>query len=332
MATHQSPLQPFNPFEVWSSAALAGAAAMSAAVEATRTATTSWLPQVLPGPDTASSEIARQTEPVTKFRSEDDLPSPPSIFSFFSALPSPVAEPRPTRRRETPAAPATSGKSWYRSPYKSPFDPMFWLSPGHPVDHVPEWMVLTGMAAMMPGTTSSSATGWPMPKPPSLWPANAWNANIWAANPWGNNPWTSSPLSAMALAASPVADNPWTTNRSPTYPSPMNAWNTNPWPTNPWPTNPWTAWLDASSAGWSALSATAPAPTNVVDFSEAYSTYRTAGGHASAQLSRSSDRATPPRSGAQYPTQYPRQSTASASASAIPDIWTSLLWPWLPKN
>ena len=308
----QTPLQPFNPFEIWSTAALAGAAAMTAAVEATRAATTSWLPPdtARPAaalPATATFDVAQPTQPVAHAHSEELPQSAPSIFSFFATALSPVAEPERAPRLETfprtASAPRTetAGKSWYRAPYRSPFDPMFWLSPGHPVDHVPEWMVMTGVAAMMPGTTSAAATGWPMPKPP-LWPANPWNADIWASNPWGNIPWSSNPLTAIARTPTPIAQNSSLAN--------------------PWPSNPWTAWLDASNAGWSSLSAPAIAPSNVVDFTQAYSTYRTAGGHASAQLSRASDTTKVAREAAQ----------STTTAIAFPDAWTNLMWPWLSKN
>lgn len=63
--------------------------------------------------------------------------------------------------KERPASTGTA-KSWYRAPYRSPFDPMFWMTPGHPVDHVGDWMALA-MAFGMPG----AAWGRFMPMPAS---------------------------------------------------------------------------------------------------------------------------------------------------------------------
>lgn len=124
--------------------------------------------------------------------------------------------PEPDATRSAPPAASGNGqKSWYHAPYRSPFDPMFWLQPGHPVDHLPE----TVASAMRFG-----APAWPFP---------AWFARA-STQAW--NPW------ALAI-------------RSPA------------------------AWVAPES----------PAPglsTNVIDFNAAYAAYRTAGGHAAAQIIR----------------------------------------------
>ncbi len=131
-----------------------------------------------------------------------------------SSDPDPVLPLAPARSQSPPSRSAKS-RSWYRAPYRSPFDPLFWLTPGHPVDHPGDWLAL-GLCAFAPGM---------MP-----------NASLQSAlqGPFGQffQP-ARSVLSAM-----------------PTLPSP------------------------------SSLSATA----NVIDFSAAYAAYRTAGGHASAQI------------------------------------------------
>ena len=129
--------------------------------------------------------------------------------------------PQPDAHRSVP--PATTGhgqKSWYRAPYRSPFDPMFWLQPGHPVDHLPETVAF----AMRFG-----APAWPLP----AWLAGA-STQAW--NPW-----------ALAIRA-PAA---WV---APGLPSPR-------------------------------------LPSNVIDFNAAYAAYRTAGGHATAQIVRTADTA-----------------------------------------
>ncbi len=288
MAMHQSPLHPFNPFEIWSSAALAGAAAISAAIEATHAASKPWL---LPVDSMPSSEAASPAV-IPAEAQVDTQPLPlPSIFSFFA--PAPASRQTAADRVEARSRPAPFPKSWYRAPYKSPFDPAFWMSPGHPADHLPAWMAMTGVAAMMPAATQIAPTGWPMPQPPT-WPINPWNANPWLPNPTASNP-------------------------------SLNPWTASPWIDGLPRQNPWTAWLEASSAGWAAFAAPPAHKDNVVDFSAAYSAYRTAGGHASAQLVSSGE-------GSADLDRDRKAQPNAASAAEFPFNWPSLMWPWLKSH
>ncbi len=122
--------------------------------------------------------------------------------------------PRPAPDRSAPDRPAKS-RSWYRAPYRSPFDPLFWLTPGHPVDHPGDWLAL-GLCAFAPGMMphASWQSAWQGPFDQLFQPAR-------------------SMLSAMSTLAAPSS---------------------------------------------------LPASGNVIDFGAAYAAYRTAGGHASAQI------------------------------------------------
>lgn len=154
--------------------------------------------------------------------------------------------------RPAPAATEPRGRSWYRAPYRSPFDPMFWMMPGHPVDHVGDWLAPTmAMAGATIGNpfTSAFANGL------SAWPSASWMA-------------------------------------------PMVSWQDFMLP------------RDGARA-----SLTAPY-SNVVDFERAYSSYRTAGGHASAPIIRDSAARTV-------------EPLAEPATAGVPAFW-AMLFPMMP--
>ena len=119
----------------------------------------------------------------------------------------------------------TTARSWYRAPYRSPFDPMFWLSSGHPVDHYPAAAATAfrlGAQAVAQGVPATTAFASASPQDwLALWPL------------WSMSTPAVSPLAKQAAAS------------------------------------------------------------NVVDFKAAYAAYRTAGGHASAQIIRAPSAALP---------------------------------------
>ena len=177
---------------------------------------------------------------------------------FATTSPPPAAPPEPHRPARDAVArhpvPGRSephrGRSWYRAPYRSPFDPAFWLTPGHPVDHAASWLApAAGFSAMLPR----------------------------AAVP--------------GFAASQQQD--W-----------LSAWSP-PW-LRPFMQPPH---VEASAAA-----------TNVMDFSGAYSAYRSAGGHAVAQI-------------AQDVMTAAQRSVAEQTMSAIMKSWP-LPFPlslWMPR-
>lgn len=113
------------------------------------------------------------------------------------------------------ARPPRGSASWYKAPYRSPFDPLFWLAPGHPLDHAAE--------------LSRLAFG-----------------------------------SALAVSTSPAL---WLWSRQSTA----------------WPSLPWSGFAPTRGVDLDYRSG-AGAASNVVDFKEAYAAYRTATGHAVAQI------------------------------------------------
>lgn len=151
-------------------------------------------------------------------------------------------------------SPSSTARSWYRAPYKSPFDPMFWLSPGSAVDHWP----------------ASALTPWLY-----TWPVQP-IAPAALFSPTGGNP------SAGALA--PVAF-PWLM---------------------------FAPWLQAGAEAPSNRASRG----NVVDFGEAYSQYRSAGGHAVAQIHGS-------------PAADAVRSVTLAPSPAM--AWMALMWPWMAR-
>ncbi len=158
-------------------------------------------------------------------------------------------------REPSPPAAEKAPRSWYRAPYRSAFDPMFWLQPGHPVDHLPE-TVGSAMQLGMLGNWAGSST-WPAPAMTGLFPA------LFAGQ---SAPW-----------------NPTPSNSAP--------WNPISW-------NPWAFAMPAATA-WDVPKL----PPNVIDFNSAYAAYRTAGGHAAAQILHgtmaAAQTAPPPRQDAQ---------------------------------
>ncbi len=227
----------FNPAEVWLQATMSAATTMMAMVNQAAGATVSmWsTPLGATAADTSKNQAA--TEP---YRYQSQLPSQRALPSLTATQPTEpfrswFAEPRAA----SPEA-ATPVRSWYRSPYRTPFDPMFWMSPGHPVDHIQDWVAMMPMAAMVQAAMSPPGTMPGFPRMPSFKPPMA-STGFDAANPWLAQPWFKSWQSMFDLT-------------------------------------PMMAPLAASQP--------VPAPYNVIDFGPAFAAYRTAGGHASAQIVR----------------------------------------------
>lgn len=122
------PTPSLNPVDAWTSA---GIAATTAALEVTASATAMAMALCA-----GAMALPRREEAASSA-------SPPPIAP--AVLRGPRADGSGGRSLEG----RPIGRSWYRAPYRSPFDPLFWMTPGHPVDHVGEWLGLV-MAAAAP--------------------------------------------------------------------------------------------------------------------------------------------------------------------------------------
>ena len=231
----QVPQSSENLATSWAEAVAAAVfAPLAVATEATAAAASMWTATLVQPAEKTTGPYERQPLPARTFTPE-------------------------TPREPSPAAAYAAPRSWYRAPYRSPFDPMFWLQPGHPVDHLPE-TVASAMQLGMLGNLGGA----------SCWPAPAMNGLF------------------PALFAGQSA--PW-----------------NPWPfAMPAPT----AW-DVPTL-----------PPNVIDFNSAYAAYRTAGGHAAAQITRG------PVAAAQ--TARPPQQDAQSAMLGWP--LGLMMLPWMGSN
>lgn len=222
----QAPLNLFNPAQAWLQATLeATNAFVSMAAKAADASAAAWaVPATTGQRSTASDTGARSSFPS------------PAIFR-------PAAEPP----RASPRAPA----SWYRPPYRSPFDPMFWMMPGHPVDHMQDWL------KFMPGAAGFAANSFARP--------------FDACMPQ---------LAAMREAVTQgFAPDPRASFAAPGF-EPSAFVSPDAW------LAPWKAMFQtfADSPRYDPPSARRTAEENIIDFGSAYSTYRSAGGHAVAQV------------------------------------------------
>ena len=267
----------FNPLEVWSSAGMATAAAsLEMAAGATAAAMSFWT-----GGLGAPATPAARPAPATRLDSSalpTQLPGflPSLLPDFFPAFRSPSVNPSESRSvSSAPPARSTStstGRSWYRAPYRSPFDPLFWVTPGHPIDHIGDWLApMMAMGSTMMGSTMMGST---MMRPVAGMPAFGLPA----------------PMAARTgFARAPAMD-------------------------------PWSAWaqlfITPAVEAVEAASEAMLAGGNVVDFGQAFSNYRTAGGHASAQIVRVG------RSAAVRSSAEPSRKPAVDQGRATP------AWPW----
>ncbi len=180
-----------NPFEFWAKANMAAVEATLELFKATTTATTSML-------------SAGSTQPATSSAGRE-----PTRSSYETRS----AEIRGSAAAQTrPSSSSSTGKSWYRSPYRSPFDPLFWMTPGHPVDHVGDWMrpamaagAAFGNPFLPPFATPFSA---PLPAPLAI-PMPDWQSAAWMSPMamWANMmPNASAPSSAANRAQTNVVD------------------------------------------------------------------------------------------------------------------------------
>ncbi len=202
-----------NPFEFWAKANMAAVAATMELFKSSTTAATSLLSNAAAAPDDSRS-ARREVAPAS-----------------YEAR---VAEIHGS------AARSSTAKSWYRAPYRSPYDPLFWMTPGHPADHVGDWV--------RPAMAAGSAL----------------------ANPFA------SPFSV-----------PFATPFGGSFPD----WQSAAW------MSPMTIWANMMPTSTGGSGAVARATANVVDFETAYAAYRTAGGHASAQIQRAPQRPSTPGRG-----------------------------------
>lgn len=220
---------PINPLELWSNAAssmvetsLAMASTASTAAFSAWTAAAAGRVETPPVPAPRLSPLSRGLS-----REMDLLQPVEPLVGSTSSMSS--------RDNDRESAP----KSWYKAPYRSPFDPMFWMQPfGQGADHLPLvmslWLPNSGAAAtaapaaMMMNTPLAAA----MPAAFQMW------QSVIAAAMKGDSPWT-----AMVAAMTPGGK------------------------------------IGAGSAA-QAMAAMTPIP----DFADPFSAYRSAGGHAVAQI------------------------------------------------
>jgi hypothetical protein len=225
----QNAANTYNAGGAWLEATVSTAnSMMSLATQATNTALSMWSVPLTSGAASAGSPVPQQQ---TERASSQPSRAEPAR-SWFS-------EPSP-RARPEPVAAASTERSWYRAPYRSPFDPMFWMSPGHPVDHIQDWIAAMPMAASMMSAAMAA---------PQMMPRMAH-----VPHP---------ALPGMALFGIPA----------PAQWSPVQAWLA-----------PWQSLLGSPAAMSPAPYAGGFPAANVIDFGSAYAAYRTAGGHAAAQI------------------------------------------------
>lgn len=242
--------QAASPLEVWTTASLATAtASMELAANTTAAAMSIWSAALTPLASIAASAEERPApgrKPAAE-RRRDPLPAARTSGGLGSVGSASAS------RVQAPSAPAP-GRSWYKAPYRSPFDPLFWLTPGHPVDHASDWLMpWLGAGAMRHAMRGGPSAG---------------------AGAGGG-------MASLAVAMGGA----------------------------PWLAGPWTAWIERLAE---AQRDSVAAFDNVLDFGAAYAAYRTAGGHASAQIIRNSGSESPmPRA------EATRQDTSPA------------MWPWL---
>lgn len=208
----QSAFEASNPFEFWAKANMAAVAATMDFIKVATTATTAVVEREAARPATGSQrrEVARPSYETRAAEIRGSATSPSNA-----------------------SASSPAGRSWYRAPYRSPFDPMFWMTPGHPADHVNDWI--------QPAMAAGAALGNPFATPFAV--PFAGTLPDWKSAAW---------MSPMAM---------------------------------------WANMMPNMSSGSGAANR---ARTNVVDFESAYSAYRTAGGHASAQILQDRPRKSPP--------------------------------------
>ncbi|MEQ1715336.1 MAG: hypothetical protein ABL907_05035 [Hyphomicrobium sp.] len=139
------------PHEAWTKASMAAtSAAMDIAMGMTAATTAFW----------------------SRALSSDRTDDPPAQTN--SEQPSRAQSNRFAHPRSETASEATSVKSWYRAPYRSPFDPAFWLIPGHPVDHMGDWLgPMQRLSQVRSANDISAGT-----------PADAMNVGAYWLAPW----------------------------------------------------------------------------------------------------------------------------------------------------
>ena len=156
---------------------------------------------------------------------------------------------------------SSTARSWYRPPYRSPFDPLFWMTPGHPMDHASDWLSAFGRASAV--STEQSL------------------GRMWAGSLTGQS------------------------SRQ-----------------ERWAAEMWAVWLDMIAAPTRGLAQMNAVAGNIVDIGSAFATYRTPGGHATAQVTRT------------HP--MPSRATDPVQAALRGDVTAALPWmlpfglaPWL---
>jgi hypothetical protein len=191
-----------SPLEAWSSASLtASAAAIEFATNATALALSFCTAALSPPGERTPSASAQATTGSTTV-----VPFPPRVGAGSAESASETVGQRGARTQRdavTPRVPNSqtgshqqtrkAGQSWYRAPYRSPFDPLFWMMPGHPVDHMGDWIGVM-MAAAAPNLGAAS--------PRSVAPLLAPPFTPFAAAPfappqlptWSDAAWSGSPL------------------------------------------------------------------------------------------------------------------------------------------
>lgn len=124
-----------NVFDVWNSAVTAMTEATLSLAKAATSASASLMQTSIGAPITAPAQPAAR--------------GPMSFASIFD----PVREPAPAPAKVTELFPrstaADAPQSWYKSPYRSPFDPMFWLEPHGTLAESPAWPWLMPEPATM---------------------------------------------------------------------------------------------------------------------------------------------------------------------------------------
>ena len=118
----------------------------------------------------------------------------------------------PSRAEQAPAPSDRRVKSWYRAPYRSPFDPMFWLEPNGQDGANPfAWMQpnaflkAMGQAAPIPTPTAPATSPWgpgfgmPAPFQQAM---EMWMKPVTAA--WLPQPAVTAPLAAVMAQANPT--------------------------------------------------------------------------------------------------------------------------------
>ena len=256
-----------------------------------------------------------------------------TTMSLWGGALTPAVEavaPKPQPKREPVVQVTERAPSWYRAPYRSPFDPMFWLQPDTSRSMMPG---LPGLSAMMPSFMPNFMSnfmptgqmGFPSMGAPFMLPgfgvqgAGQLMPGAMFANPLFSNPMFQSPLFAGALMSNLAQVNPMMANPmlNPMLPGASTGKLAGMAP-----------WMSAGMDVWQPIMASwlamMPKPAEIAPSMDqaGFSTYRSAGGFAVAQAFMDT---------AAKPANRVVSSLAGPGLADHGNPWFDLMFPWLRR-